>query len=184
MGPTHAGGRIRAGSGLINHMHLLSAAADAQDNNDLPAMQKIATSIGAELGGDVKTQAKLISQFVGGEMDTFLANGRGTGEGRIAAAKNFNAADLGAKQLRTNSKLGINLIGGQADAIRQGYNAVHVNRQRFEDRFPILGAVLNEYDRNTPSAASPGAAAPGTVAPGAAVPATGGLPPGWTVVTH
>lgn len=163
MGATHAGGRIRAGSALVNHLGLLRHAADLADANDLPGLQQLATSIGAQAGSDIKTQAALLSQFVGGEMDTFLANGKGTGEGRANAAHNFNMADMGGQQLRTNASLGRDLIGGQADALRQGYNAIPVNRTPFEQRWPIMGDVLAEYDKNHPSPASPHPA--GTVPP-------------------
>lgn len=146
------GQRIRAGNALSSHIKMLGALADAQDANDLPTAQKISMALTGQAGSDFPTMNKLASHFVGSEMDSFLASGNSTLEGRQEAQNHFNQNEVGASQLRANVALGRQLMGGQFAALKQTYasapgrNAQDVSG--FANRFlPANRDILDDYEK-------------------------------------
>jgi hypothetical protein len=190
------GQRIRAGNAINSHLKVLQSIADAQDASDLPTVQKYTTMLTGEAGGDFAANNKLVSNFVGRELDGFLSAGNPTLQGHTEAQALVNPSDLGAHQLRTNVELGRKLMGGQFGALKQTYASAPGRTPEdvagFSGRFlggnrDILDDFEKEHGEIKPSGGrAPLAAAPAAAASAAAAApaAPGGLPPGWTVETH
>ncbi len=126
-------------------------------------------------------------------MDNFLAAGNSTLEGRKDAQTNFNANDIGAAQLRANTNLGRQLMGGQFASMKKDYVNAPGSRVAFEGRL-LDPSIMSDWEKQNggpitrsalpaPGAApAPGVTAPATVAPPAAAAApppaaAGPLPP-------
>ncbi len=191
--PNQFGGRLRAGNTLTAHLGTLQHLADAADANDLPLVQKLTMGLTRHAGSDIPTSLAMASHFVGGEMDNFLSAGNSTLEGRKDAQENFNANDIGATQLRSNTTLGRQLMGGQFASMKKDYVNAPGSRVAFEGRL-LDPSIMSDWEKQNggpitrsalpaPGAApAPGVTAPATVAPPAAAAApppaaAGPLPP-------
>jgi hypothetical protein len=185
--PTDPGGKIRAGNTLTAHLGALQQLHDAQTSSDMPTAQRIFTALTGQAGSDFPTMNKLASQFVGDEMESFLAQNGGTLEGRNQAQSNFNQNSIGADQLQKNIDLGRELMGGQFAALKKAYSTPAARSDTqvagFSKRFLLDPSVLDSWEQEH-GTVTRGAALPTDTAPAAppaaatpnATPAAG-LPP-------
>jgi hypothetical protein len=179
--PTDPGGKIRAGNALTAHLGLLQQLHDAQQANDAPTIQRIATQLGIQAGSDAGTTAALAAHVVGDELNSFLVANGGAEEERKQMQGHFNQATLGAAQLQSNINEGRDLMGGQFAALKKAYSAPSARTDaqvsNFSKRYLLDPSVLDKWE------AAHGAVTRGGAAPTAPPVATPGPPVAPPVAT-
>jgi hypothetical protein len=74
------------------HMKTFSGIADALDNDDVQALNKLGNAIGVQFGSDKKTNFQIAAQAFGGEVGRAFDGAGVIGAEREKAQSNFNAA--------------------------------------------------------------------------------------------
>lgn len=119
---------INAINTVAGHLSVLSQAADALDNSNVPALNKIANFLGVQTGSDAPTVYKTIAHKVGEEM-TKAYVGAGGGEGdRGTNASDFDV-NLGAKQIKGNIGISAKLLQGKINGLKNQYETAIPGRK-------------------------------------------------------
>lgn len=122
------------------HMKIFSQLADALDNNDVQALNRIGNSIGVQFGSDKATNFRIASQAFGGEVGkAFDGAGVVAGE-REQAQKNFNDA-MSKGQFRGAIQTVDKLLAGKQAAAKKAYDAGRQGQPNFGEGASTGGAA-------------------------------------------
>lgn len=104
-----------------NHMQTFSQLADALNNNDVQAANKIGNAVGIQFGNDRATNFRIAAQAFGGEVGKAFDGAGVTQSERESAASAFNP-NMSPSQLRGAVQTVDSLLSGKQKALQQTYN--------------------------------------------------------------
>lgn len=105
---------------MMGHLSILDQAADALNNSDFPALNRIANYLGVQVGGTAKTTYETIVHRLGPEVTrAYVAGGGSVGE-RGTNESDFSPS-LAPGQLKANVGVSAQLAGSLVDALENRY---------------------------------------------------------------
>lgn len=114
----------------IEHMKTFNQMADALNNNNVQALNKLGNTVNTEFGSDAATNFNIAKQAFSGEVGKAFA-GANVGEGdRKALADQITAASSPA-QLRGAAKTAQSLLEGKRTALQQTYQSGMAGQPNF-----------------------------------------------------
>lgn len=90
--------RMTSMNGAYAHMDQYAEIMKAIDGGDIRTANRIAQGLGFELGGTKQAAAEGMANFLGHELESYLAPGGGTGEGRKGFENTLSAFKAGKAQ--------------------------------------------------------------------------------------
>jgi len=106
-------GLVRSNNNAIEHLALLEQARQALNNNDVPALARIANYFGTATGGTAATTFDHIAARVGDEVQKAFIPGGGSAGERTAAGSGSYSSKMGDAQVANNIKADIALMDSQ-----------------------------------------------------------------------
>lgn len=140
---------INAINTAMAHVGVLGDAIDALDNNNIQVLNRIANSLGAQVGSDKMTTFNTIVHRVGPEIaKAYIGAGGSAGE-RGADEKDFDPA-LGLQQLKSNVAVTSQLLRSKIASLQNQWDQNKSDSMpSFEDRF-IMPAAKQQLDKWAP----------------------------------
>lgn len=103
------------------HIKVLNNLADALDNGDIPALNKIGNTLGVEFGSDKSTNFAIASHAVGSEIARAF-DGAGVTQGERKDAQEQINANMSKGQFRGAIKVADALLSGKQKSAKQSYD--------------------------------------------------------------
>lgn len=122
------------------HMKTFSQLADALNNGDVQAANKIGNAFGVQFGSDKATNFKIASQAFGGEVGKAFDGAGVTQSERESASKSFNE-NMSPQQFRGAVKTVDDLLAGKQRAAQQSYQAGTSGKPNFGGQSQAGGAA-------------------------------------------
>lgn len=139
---------INAINTAMGHVGVMGDAIDALNNNDVNVLNRIANTLGVQVGKDNVTTFKTIVHRVGPEIaKAYLGAGGSAGE-RGADEKDFDPS-LGPQQLKSNVSMTAKLLRSKISALENQWNQNAPAGQDFESRF-IMPEAKQQLDKWAP----------------------------------
>jgi hypothetical protein len=127
------GDQIRSFNVAINHIGTVEKLADALNNKDMPAFNKLANTLSKETGGTAITNFESAKAAVSNEIFKALSGTAGGVQEREHAQQILDGAKTPAQLKGAIAQLK-ELMGGQLGGLKQQYKAA-TNRDDFDKRF-------------------------------------------------
>ncbi len=105
---------------MMGHLSVLNQAADALQNHDIQALNKIGNFLGVQTGNDAVTAYKTIVHRIGPEVTKAYVAGGGTGGERGANEEDFSE-NLSPQQLKSNIGVSAQLADSKIKALQDQY---------------------------------------------------------------
>jgi hypothetical protein len=150
---------INAINTAMGHVGVLGDAIDALQNGNVQVLNRIANSIGAQVGSDSQTTFNTIVHRVGPEIaKAYIGAGGSAGE-RGADEKDFDPA-LGPQQLKSNVSMTAKLLRSKIAAFENQWDQNKSEAMpSFQERF-IMPEAQQQLNKWAPAAAKQPAAPP------------------------
>lgn len=151
--------QINAINTTLGHMGELNDAIDALNNGDIQQLNRLANSLGAQVGQTPQTTFKTIVHRVGPEITAAYVQGGGGEHERGANAEDFSP-NLSPQQLKSNVAISAQLLRSKIGALENQWEQNRApSMPSFQEQF-ITPAARKTIDRLAPQG---GAASSGSV---------------------
>lgn len=135
---------INAINTVAGHLDALDQAVSALNNGNVQVLNKVANSLGAQVGQTPQTTFQTIVHRIGPEITSAYIPGAGGEAERLANAKDFSE-NLSPDQLHTNIQTTVGLLRSKLGALENQYKQT-VGRDDFQTRF-ITPAAQASFGR-------------------------------------
>lgn len=134
---------INAINTAMGHVGVLSDAIDALQNNNIPALNKVANAVGVQLGKDAVTTFKTIVHRVGPELSKAYIGAGGSAGERGSDEKDFDP-NLSPQQLRSNVAITSQLLRSKISSLENQWDQNKApGMKSFQEQF-----IMPEAQRN------------------------------------
>lgn len=145
-----SGKAITSADTALAHLNTLSKAGKALDNGDVQIINRIANSVGAQVGATPKITYDTILNMVAPEISKAVIGASG-GEGeRLGMAKNFGS-DLGSNAREGAIGAAATLLGARVDKQKQAYEST-MGKPLSRKLSPESEEILQKYKSAGPGA--------------------------------
>ena len=156
--PSGTSGKAITSLGAIaEHTQILRQAYQAMQNGDIPTLNKLAGSIGAEVGGSAKTTYNTMASVYAGEVDKFMSGNNPTEGGARTWAHNLNYG-MSPKQAQGAFDTLDTAVVGKLQPYDQAY--FNATKKHLTDTDLLTPAAKGLASRFTPRGGGAGSAQP------------------------